>query len=80
MLRIRRAIRLGKPLNRSSNLPTQRWANYSQSNPSATLFSRQVEPGWLRAATPAVHRLFVDARGRDILIPSYAEHRVEPAM
>jgi len=27
MLRIRRAIRLGKPLNRSSNLPAKRWAN-----------------------------------------------------
>jgi hypothetical protein len=26
MLRIRRAIRLGKPLNRSSNSPAQRWA------------------------------------------------------
>src|SRR5581483_5157745 len=27
MLRIRRAIRSGKPLNRSSNLPTERWVN-----------------------------------------------------
>ena len=27
MFRIRRSIRLGKPLNRSFNLPAKRWAN-----------------------------------------------------
>ncbi len=38
MLRIRRAIRLGKPLNRSSSLPAKRRVNPSQSKPSATPF------------------------------------------
>ena len=48
MLRIRRAIRVGKPLNRSSNRSAKRWAKPSPNKLSAKPFTRW-DRLWLRS-------------------------------